>query len=67
MSAVICTNTPTIKRAFSPLSWLIHAFEVQRERRALADLDANMLKDIGLTPDAAYREAHRPLWDIPTH
>ncbi|MDE9451193.1 DUF1127 domain-containing protein [Aliiroseovarius sp. Z3] len=67
MSAVICTNTPTVKRSFSPLVWLVHAWEVHRERRALANLDATLLKDIGLTPDAAYREANRPVWDIPAH
>ncbi|MCK0137600.1 DUF1127 domain-containing protein [Aliiroseovarius sp. F47248L] len=65
MSAVTCTNTPIAKRAFSPLAWLVHAWEVHRERRALANLDANQLKDIGLTADAAYREASRPVWDIP--
>ncbi|SEV98696.1 Uncharacterized conserved protein YjiS, DUF1127 family [Aliiroseovarius sediminilitoris] len=67
MSAVICTNAPTVKRAFSPLAWLVHAWEVHRERHALANLDAIRLKDIGLTPDAAYREANRPIWDIPAH
>jgi len=38
-----------------------------RERRALARLDARALEDIGLTREAALREARRPIWDVPRH
>ena len=38
---------------------------VWREREALASLDAAALKDIGLDPVAASREAQRPFWDAP--
>ncbi len=67
MSAITCTNAPTTKPAFSPIAWLVHALEIHRERRALANLDATMLKDIGLTQADAQRESNRSLWDVPSH
>jgi hypothetical protein len=42
------------------------AFRVRCERRALADLDERALKDIGYTHRAAWAEAHRSIWDVPT-
>ena len=36
---------------------------VARERRRLIGLDPRLLRDIGLTPEDAYREASRPFWD----
>lgn len=39
--------------------------DLWRSRRALAELDATRLDDIGLSADAAQREAARPLWDVP--
>src|SRR5262245_22988957 len=42
------------------------AFRVGCERRALADLDERALKDIGYTHSAAWAEAHRSIWDVPT-
>ena len=41
------------------------AFQVARERRALAKLDADALADLGLSAAAAHREASRPFWDLP--
>lgn len=41
------------------------AYRVYRERRALLALSDHALKDIGLSRADAYREASRPLWDIP--
>ncbi|MEO1688521.1 MAG: DUF1127 domain-containing protein [Pseudomonadota bacterium] len=35
------------------------------ERSALARLDARMLDDVGLSEEAARREAARPFWDLP--
>jgi uncharacterized protein YjiS (DUF1127 family) len=40
------------------LRWLDRA----RSRRALLALDARALRDIGVTPAAARREAARPFW-----
>ncbi len=36
-----------------------------RQRRDLAKLDGNALKDIGVTHIEASREAARPFWDAP--
>ena len=38
-----------------------------RQRRALAELDAHRLDDIGLTRAEAEAEARRPIWDPPAH
>jgi uncharacterized protein YjiS (DUF1127 family) len=38
---------------------------VARERRALSRLDEHLLRDVGLTRDAARREANRDAWDVP--
>jgi uncharacterized protein YjiS (DUF1127 family) len=34
----------------------------QRSRKALAQLEDHMLRDIGLTHSAAYQEAEKPFW-----
>lgn len=52
---------PALHRLFLALLGL------RRERRALGRLDAHLLADIGLSPDAARIEAERPLWDVPAH
>ena len=47
-------------RAFERLTlWSARA----SQRRALAELDDNLLKDIGLTRHEAFGEAVRPFWD----
>lgn len=38
---------------------------VARERRALAKLDARLLRDIGLDQGSAEVESARPFWDAP--
>jgi uncharacterized protein YjiS (DUF1127 family) len=38
--------------------------EVSRQRRALLQLDARLLKDIGATRADAEHEASRPFWDL---
>ena len=37
-------------------------FERGRQRRALAELDDRLLRDIGVTFEQARREAAKPLW-----
>ena len=37
-----------------------------RSRARLAQLDANLLADIGLTRKEAQIEANRPIWDAPS-
>lgn len=36
-----------------------------RERRALATLDARLLRDMGISEGDAAREAARPFWEAP--
>ena len=38
---------------------------VARQRRRLAELGDDALRDIGVAPDEARREAARPFWDLP--
>lgn len=38
-----------------------------KQRKALSELDDHLLRDIGITPEAARREARRPPWDAPDH
>ena len=40
---------------------------MRRTRARLAKLDDHMLKDVGLTREAAAREAARCSWDAPRH
>ena len=49
----------------TPLQWVATVWRIAQERRALADLDARMLADIGLSADAAGHEATRAPWDLP--
>lgn len=46
---------------------LLDYLELRRQRRTLADLSPHQLRDIGLTEEAARREAGRPIWDVPDH
>lgn len=39
----------------------------QHQRRALADLDAGRLADIGVTRAEALRESRRRVWDVPAN
>ena len=61
------TDTPLAHRypAPSPKAVLNRLFTwsaVARERRALAEMDASRLADIGLTTKTARREAAKPFW-----
>lgn len=39
-------------------------FAVWQERRALAKMDDARLRDLGISPTEAAREAARPIWDL---
>ena len=57
-------------RALSPRRMaraLFRAIELSRQRRALKDLEAHRLADLGLDPAAVAREAERGVWDAPAH
>ncbi len=44
---------------------LAAAGHLQRQRRALAQLDGHLLRDIGIDDTARQAELVRPLWDAP--
>jgi uncharacterized protein YjiS (DUF1127 family) len=61
--ASILTGTPSSRlRLRFPLSQWI---QVARERRKLAAMSEQQLRDIGVNAAAAEREASRPFWDLP--
>lgn len=51
----------------SALNRMTAAFTLRRQRGHLAALDPHLLRDVGLTADAAATEAARPMWDVPDH
>lgn len=40
---------------------------ISRQRNQLANLDDAALRDIGVTPSEAAKEARRLPWDVPNH
>ncbi|MBN8632012.1 MAG: DUF1127 domain-containing protein [Rhodobacterales bacterium] len=46
---------------------VLSAAAMSRSRRALAQLDERLLRDVGLTLPEALTEAKRPAWDAPRH
>ncbi len=56
--------TPTVSVFLACVVVMAKWSERRRSRKALADLDPHLLKDIGLTPSEAHREATRPFWRI---
>ena len=69
MKTLAITHLPTVSLntpfAGLTLKRILKAFEISRERRALRDLSPSQLKDIGLDPVTAEREANRSFWDLP--
>ncbi len=53
-----------LRRSLSTLLWhaVLRWAARARQRRDLAELDAHLLKDIGVTPSQATREAAKPFW-----
>jgi uncharacterized protein YjiS (DUF1127 family) len=51
----------------SPLAYLKRLRAMRRSRQDLANLPDYLIRDIGLTRDAAMEEASRPFWDVPDH
>ena len=58
---------PLTRRRTGVLALLIALNALWRQRKVLSELDAHLLKDIGLSPEMAKTEAKRPFWDIPSH
>lgn len=47
------------------LETLVHLDSLRRQRSALKDLDAHLLRDIGVSPEDAEAESRRRAWDLP--
>lgn len=52
-------------RSTSLLSRIASAYHLYRQRRQLADLDAHLRADLGLTESDILRESRRSAWDVP--
>lgn len=50
-----------------PRLGLFARLALRRSRARLGHLDDHLLRDIGLTPEQAQREADRSFWDAPAH
>jgi uncharacterized protein YjiS (DUF1127 family) len=48
-------------------SYLSRLWQTHRERRALAELEPRLLRDIGIDPIAAAHEVERPFWALSAH
>lgn len=48
-------------------SWVVLLWDIRRQRKDLARLSVGQLQDVGVSRNAAQKEARKPLWDVPTH
>ena len=56
-------QVPPLSRVAFAVARTVLAWETRRiERHALRRLDDHLLRDIGLMPDAARTESHKPFW-----
>jgi uncharacterized protein YjiS (DUF1127 family) len=61
--ARLVARGPARAGRLGPLARLLAAMALRQSRRSLADLDDHLLRDVGLSREAAQREAARPAWD----
>jgi len=54
-------------RRIGLLRWLAVLATLRRQRLDLASLDANRLRDLGLSAEQARAEAARRIWDVPSN
>ena len=68
MPARILPRLSVKHRSFGDLVRKLHLLvALRRDRRRLAVLDDHLLRDIGITREAALREAERKVWDAPDY
>ena len=60
-----CTASHSARPRLSFLALLARLDDLRRSRRALGELETGQLEDIGISAEAATREAGRPAWDVP--
>lgn len=67
MTTTCTTDLPISRRTRSiPVRGLVRTIlTLGKARRDLARLDPEQLRDIGVSPAEARREAARPAWDVP--
>ena len=58
---------PLTRRRTGALGLLAALNALWRQRKALSELDAHLLEDVGVSMEMAKNEANRPFWDIPSH
>jgi uncharacterized protein YjiS (DUF1127 family) len=63
------TRSTTARASRGPgfLGWISLARAARRQRRALAELPPERLRDLGISAEAAQREAEKPIWNVPAH
>ena len=62
-SAALFACADTVWRALARAArWLADCQSRAEQRRALAELDDRMLKDVGIAPGEAAREIAKPFW-----
>lgn len=62
------TTSTTFGRIMPSVGWSLplgNWLRIARERRQLAKLTPELMKDIGIDPLEARREAGRHFWDVP--
>ncbi|GAA6181276.1 MULTISPECIES: DUF1127 domain-containing protein [unclassified Shimia] len=62
-------SIPTAAPGANPsfVARLLQIMSVRRQRRQLAQLDVNALRDLGLTDADVQTELKRSSWDVPAH
>ncbi len=67
MDHALSSRSAHVARRARPLIHLLRVMAMERSRRRLGDLDDHLLRDVGITPAEARREAERPTWNAPDH
>lgn len=64
----VCPTAPVTQPSRTPIHrFITRAYAVWHSRRALSQLTAAQLEDVGITPEQAAEEVRRPVWDVPAH
>lgn len=68
MNLARTSRTAYPRRPRKPLvALLLSLLATRKQRRALGELDADRLDDIGITSKEAQLESRKPIWDVPGH
>lgn len=67
MAFIHTSHSSRPARRFSVLAMLGQMHNLAQQRAALRQLDADQLRDINISRDAAQKEGSRPFWDAPDY